>query len=1277
MATISTFAAFSSRGYGAFTSGRLVPTGGDFVIDNNGAGKRVHVFLQGGSFTVPEGALGADKFVDLEILVVGGGGPAGSAGSTGGGGGGGGAVIYDSAFRIPKGQSLSVTVGGAGAVSKVTGLHAAPGGGSGGSQQEYSKGQPGGSGGGGSWQNGGPNGGEYTTSNPGSAWGTVGPSGPAGVTPAFPTPALGPAYAPGLNINKAWNTGYHNNRGNGQYGCSSATPDSSKGIAGSITSPAPGTSYSPKAFRMRGGGGSSYVGGLGGQGIWTDFRNLENGWEFMLAGGHGDFPNTSDRSWDQLKRISDAKALTDSGVYNGTFYDARDSYLASPTQANWETGYDNPVQTSVENAPSGSETYGSGGSRTHEQDGGRGFLILRYLDSAVTGSSANVFGGTTSTSANGQYRYHIWYGDSASDGSYKGTSANSQGYIAFNDESNYRAKYFNSNTEEAYYTVKGKDGQARGANTTPFYFYQDVPAFTVQYMLVGGGGAMGTRGDSGQPGGLNYLVGGGGSGGIKIGSFTSHTVQAPSSYTMDSLPQSLANGDGFQVQTTGSFSHRLGYIEVRANSLLSPKLSTSKYLSSLDNVVDAYHKQRSGTIRIRGSGNESARLLQRLQRTTINEGYFADNAISNTDRRYLFFGSSNPGNPQSDGWGESINISDGYESYFYTNYTRVRAGRKFHLMDSETSGPKTQYSEGNPSWNNNVDFTLGTGSSATTFVATPTGTHPQTNESYYNALRVDRALPKYSSGGDDLGTNRYSQFQTAIENFNSSSLGWEEKVPAMQTGLHNVDSYWDRNFNMRVSDVFGSGRTLYGSYVLQQGENATTRYFVHIDGWNDGYHNINVPQGWKIINVESGTTNRMTYTNDNGDDIKTRVEVWRRSLRKIWIRHLFALDTCIGHGGKGNKQPTARRRSGGVTSLHEQDDDSPLVSAGGGGAGGWHTYSNEGESPVDTSGTTVSTSNREPGTYLGAGVGNNPMNWGLLTPAGSGGGGAFSMTSLADSSNPVPGGTGFVDGSGSSSDTLSSYAGGGGGGGSISSREFTMVGAFKVGGATRGSIFSNGRDPKKNASYSTGNDVGHGGRGWFGSATNWAGEIGSENISGTTYYYYVNVNQFPHNAEFAAGGGGGANSNGEDGSGTSGGTGGNGGTGVSYSLTGYATLYGHGGGGMGRFVNGTPGSSQPANPADQTVPSGAPNASLYLPYGGGGGYSAGRQEGLGSGATGYYPGNAPWPTAYDVSFGTAHMDYMRYVNSNVPGPQKGDFGTAYGGKQGVVIISYDRAPYFS
>jgi hypothetical protein len=36
---------------------------------------------------------------------------------------------------------------------------------------------------------------------------------------------------------------------------------------------------------------------------------------------------------------------------------------------------------------------------------------------------------------------------------------------------------------------------------------------------------------------------------------------------------------------------------------------------------------------------------------------------------------------------------------------------------------------------------------------------------------------------------------------------------------------------------------------------------------------------------------------------------------------------------------------------------------------------------------------------------------------------------------------------------------------------------------------------------------------------------------------------------------------------------------------------------------------------------------------------------------------------------------MRFWNSGVPAPQKGNLGTAYNGKQGVVIIAYNRAPF--
>jgi hypothetical protein len=271
---------------------------------------------------------------------------------------------------------------------------------------------------------------------------------------------------------------------------------------------------------------------------------------------------------------------------------------------------------------------------------------------------------------------------------------------------------------------------------------------------------------------------------------------------------------------------------------------------------------------------------------------------------------------------------------------------------------------------------------------------------------------------------------------------------------------------------------------------------------------------------------------------------------------------------------------------------------------------------------------------------------------------------------PTP--SGISGTNGSSADNLTAYAGAGAGGGGLYIRDFSIgaLNDLQMGGATRGT-FSNGRNPRRNAGYQ---DTGHGGRGYFGGTSNWAGTVGSYIVSGTTYYYYVDVNQFPHNAQFSAGGGGGAGGNGNDGSISNGGTGGNG---VSYSLTGFSTVYGHGGGGFGRKTNGSPGSSMPADPTTAGVPAGAPEGPAYQPYGGGGGWSAGKQEGLGAGATGYYPGNQPWPLAYDVTLGNEHMDAMRYFNSPVPTPQKGNIGSPYSGKQGVVIIAYDRTQFYS
>ena len=1268
MATISTFAAFSSRGFNS-AGGKVMPTGGNYVIDNNGAGKRVHVFTSPGTFVIPAGAVISTKFLTTEILLVGGGGNAGAGNSeTGGGGGGGGSVVYDSGFRIPKGYSISVTVGSQGGTSRIEGLPAAGGGGPGGNNNDYSKGNPGGSGGGGSWQNGAPNGPAYSVANPGATWGTSGPSAPANVTTAFPTPALGPAApAPAPAITRTWNSGYHDNRGNGQYGCTTNAPDSTKGVAGTISTPAPGTSYSAKAFRMRGGGGAAYVGGLGGQGVLTDYLNKENGiYEWIGAGGNGDIPGSYRDSWNSRRAQSGNYGLRDSGVVNGVFYGASQVWTGG-TQ-DWSTDLDNVDGDTWGYNPAGRDGYGSGGSHDPESDGSKGIILLRYLASAVTNYSANIFGGAISSSANGQYVYHMWNGDSAA---LKGTSANSQTFTAFNDENYYRARTFNGDADFDYtwYAKKdGNDGRPPGANTEPFYYYADVPSFTVDYLVLGGGGSMGTKGTSVEGYPNAFLPGGGGSGGIQMGQFTT-TYRAPASWNMPSLPTSLANSASFVDQISGTFSHRVGYIEVRANSLLNDKLTTNMYLSSLSDSWQANSKERSGTIRIRGSDITKARLLQRIYREVRNDTYFGTVTGDNQDRYYVYFGATGVGNPESEGWGSSIYLS-GYDDYFYANYTRVRAGRKYALMTTDDSGPNAVVSDGTPAWSTDIAFTFGTwsGSHSNFQAGVATGTHPQTGEAYYNAIRLDRGMPKYSSGSDDLATNRYNQFHTKISSFNSSSPGW---TTGMVAGLQNVDPNFDRSFTFNVGSVFGASRNLFGTYILQAGNDTATRYPVHIDGpYASDDLTVFVPAGWKIVDVNSTTVNRMTYTTNSGDDVKTHIEVWKRSLRKIYVKFLFAHDVDVGAGGKGNKQPLARRRSGGTTAIHAQTRDTPEISVGGGGGGGWNGYDNEGEAP-EGGGNRVSRSDRSPGTYGGAGVGSSVMNWGTLSPAGSGGGAAWWMGDTAvEQAYPTPGGSAATNGS--SSDTLTAYAGGGGGGGAVSLRDFSVGGVnnLQMGGATRGT-FSTGRNSKRNAGYA---DSGHGGRGYFGSTSNWAGTVGSYIVSGTTYYYYVDVNQFPHNAQFSAGGGGGAGGNGNDGAISNGGTGGDG---VSYSLTGYSTVYGHGGGGFGRKTNGSPGSGMPADPSTAGVPAGAPDGPAFKPYGGGGGWSAGKQEGLGAGATGYYPGNQPWPLAYDVALGNEHMDAMRYYNSPVPAPQKGNVGSPYNGKQGVVIIAYDRTQFFS
>ena len=406
--------------------------------------------------------------------------------------------------------------------------------------------------------------------------------------------------------------------------------------------------------------------------------------------------------------------------------------------------------------------------------------------------------------------------------------------------------------------------------------------------------------------------------------------------------------------------------------------------------------------------------------------------------------------------------------------------------------------------------------------------------------------------------------------------------------------------------------------------------------------------------------NQETYfSNDKEKQMRSYVQLYRKTLRNLIVKRYSVDDVQVGEGGWGDRSATPRRRrNGATTSFHPANSNDPGSNyrGYGGGAGG--------------------------NLNQNRGVGRDDGDFGGVTNIiGSGGGSAFAFdANETDDAYSANEGGASVTGVARSEPTLAYHAGSAGGG-SVTSSGFT------VGGATRSEWFTRGKTSRQRTGYQDLADGYHGGRGYFGynaSAGNWLyfknnqdsdGTI--QNYSGTDYYYYVTVNQFPYNASFGAGGGGGSAGIGGNGGPDNGGIGGAGGTGTAYSITGYSTIYANGGGGAGRFINGAPGNGQPADPSTQTVPSGAPNVPAYLPYGSGGGVSAGSQEGngAGGGARLYHPGSGPWPSASPVSFGTAHMDTLRWKYADVPGPQKGDPGTAYGGKQGVVIISYNRSQF--
>jgi hypothetical protein len=1369
MATIGTFAAFSSRGYSTSGSSAILPTGGNYVIDNSVLGKRVHVFTSPGTFTIPTNASLNSKFTDVEILLVGGGGDAGGWDDAigGAGGGGGGAVVYDSAFRMPKGFSLSVTVGARGDYnggSRVPGLPTAMGGGNGGGNYEYSKGGPGGTGGGGSWQNGAPNGPAYSVANPGWTYGNTGPSAPTNTRYFMPVVLNQPSETASNVANslaKTWSTQFLS-EGNGQYGGISATPDSARGLPGTGTvwqigppgANVNGLTFSSKAFRMRGGGGASYAGGIGGQGVLTDFINKENGsYEWILSGGHGEGMSYSGNSYQTMLTYSNVNGLIDSGVFNGTWYPATISNR-SPYTTNWYTDYDNIGSGVGSTPPSASGGWGSGGGQYAEIDGERGVVILRYdlntFPGGAPSASANVFGGSIETSANGRFRYHIWRGWDYN--SLKGTSANSQGYVAFDNDEEFRLR-----NEGAVYYSEFRGNGTTAANTSPFYFNRELPPFTVQYMIIGGGGSSGTKGTSVDR--RTWLVGGGGSGGMQIGAFTT-SQQAPQSWYFPSLGTNLANSaSGFTSSTgvaasqdygymrTGSFSHRPGYVEVRANSMLNNRLPTDRYVDSAaspSGTVGSLSRQNSTTIKIRGTENSYAQLVQRDRADYIYEGYLGNNGVAeNPDQQYLIWNYNNVGNPTGRTPAgtelyDMIQLSD-YDHYFYSNYVRARAGRRgrLHVTESDINSSYTDgTSDTGPQTRTvNRNFTLGhKPGGPSTFIdsASPggvTGTHPRTGELYYNAIRFDQALCTWSKASDDLANDRWTPFYNQLNSYNVSRYDndvYSTPTPTNPDAVTRINrsftqcgdftppggtlGYYDRRIHFSNANSAGtviSNRFNQSNFFNGVNRQARIQYveeccnpshpsfgkrrFQYLDWWGGDDNYLTIEGSWKVVSVTDAQI--FTYTSVSDENHRTLVEVYKRSLRSLWVKHYFAYDINAGEGGKGNRQGGLRRRSGGTSSIHAQDSNTPLVSAGGGGAGGWEYYESSSESypytPYSAPGEGAVQSQYLTSDALslyGVGIGTGTTNQGTLSPAGAGGGPAWSMRRIdlaADNAgaswSPTPGSSGSTNGAGSP--TISQVAGGGSGGGAINSRDWDMgagASTFLVGGATRGggaSGFGEGRQARRSLFNA---DDQHGGRGFFGSTYNWSYYFdGAVNLSSGLTYFHLNVNQFPHNAAFASGGGGGAAGNGGDGSATSGGTGGNGASGATYSLTGYPTIYGAGGGGFGRRVNGAPGSGMPADPS--TVSPVGDTGPAYTPYGIGGGWTAGREEGGGpdGGATKYYPGSGPWPSAYDVPYGTAHMDAMRYSYGTVPTAQKGDIGSRYNGRQGVVIIAYNAAPYYS
>lgn len=1372
MATLGTFAAFSSRafsGSGQFSLANVkFPTGGNYIIEDDGYGNRVHVFTSSGTFTIPTDVI-TNLPVTLKVLAVGGGGNAGgltyyNTNSTinddnAGGGGGGGSITYANGFLAAKGMSFGVTVGAAGGSSIFEGMHAALGGGDGGTSANFSRGEPGGRGGGGSWQNGRPSGPRasanvpFSNRHPGYKYGTSGAAAPANYI-QISTPALGPAYTSNVSctIPITYADSVHG-VGNHQYRSVSPTPDSSVPGAANDQSP-----YGD-SFRSRGGGGANWTGGWGGQGVRTNFFETQHDgttYRWICAGGHG----KPGYQYSTIGTYPNAYVWRDAG-HSDTGTQLNEGFVASSTPASdkFLSSYQDQYSESYLNP--GYDQVGSGGgfnNGTMTSDGQPGIIRIAYkladYPGGSTAATANIFGGTITTSPDGAWRYHTW----VSAANKVATSINSQGWYISSDYTPYEfsTSFFNGASQwpKRSNPYDGGNGTTTSgvANTSPFYYYGDIPyvADFFKYFIVGGGGARG-RGASGSDSESlsdyqEYHYGGGGSGGIDTNYF-SREQRDKIITTVETLQDDLRNtkSDGSTTRFYSDyFDFRPGYIEVRANSMLNEKIPaySFEYVDmSLSKNPDRDHRERYGRIRLaaickNGKLNNDASegngqpvdFLRCVASHDLSNGVWGTqsdgNNGNNSDRGWLVFyaRSGAPTYPKTYYIDPVVRLGD-YDSYFYDNYFKVilhgigqlggydgqNAGDPNEKEVFQQAMPNTgiasrfrlNYQKG--TWTGPDIFSPGSVTSRTISAAQKssyfalnqvTGVNPGSNENYYNMIVVDQRLCRWQNGDTKWGsfwTNVVGRYGNgshpggATNNYNASN------VPAMVKGLDNVDPNWERSVsNITASTVDGaiSGGNIGIQYVLQQGNDTSTRKF-ETRGISSS-ESISVPAGWKMISqqetknndahIYTGTTDCLTDGNNNlVRSGSVKLFVWL--LRKIIIRRIFVHDIQVGRGGGSGRIAPWRYRSGAPSTIHKMSVDKPDERfAGGGGGGGHRGYtSGQGTEGSAVPDTPVSDYHAGQSQSLSTNLFNGALD---STRWGSAGGGAWRQKSQGDQSTSYP----ALSSSsyGSDSQGVGSYGGGGTGGGSLNT---LSVPGFQLYGAPRGIQYSQGRrndrgDSPTNVGNQDINTLGKGGGGFFSGqlTSNWTYDVKSITCGSNTYYYSLYMDAYPHNASFSAGGGGGVN-NGNYGSG---GTGGNGSSGYTSSITGVSIDYGAGGGGFGRFINGSPGSSRPPNPADQTPPAtapvGAPLAPAYLSYGTGGGWSAGKQEGGGAdgGDTKYYPGSGPWPAAYSVNLGEAHMDALRFwytPSPSMPAPQKGDVGRPYAGQQGVVIVSYSKGQF--